>query len=749
MTAPKYLSPVVVLALLALGTLLSQGCESRRPPPDDSWFGELATGHFLTQGRWVDLRARFLESDGEKEDRSWLLEIGDGQGGLEPWGIWGLGKRTLFDLFVTFPGRYDFVIVCRAPRHPDGLQQRVEVRINDRSLGSFAAATTWETHRLEVSPAMVLPGSNHLELRYAHHLDGIPGRDERPLALAIERVGLLRPGETAELDTSESIDLDGARETLWFRSSGTLLVPIEEAAGASTLELELVRPLGSALGRDQPKVAAGLLGLEEASGVRGLPVPGLWQRSSRHRIELGPGAAAPFVSLSVELPPGQALGIRSPRLMTSAAPPAREAETPGASSLAKLPDVVLVVLDAARPDHFSTYGYPRQTTPNIDRLAARSLVFRDAVAECPYTLCSMPNLLTGLSFVRHGVVEKGHTLDPQVVTLAEALSDLGYFSIGVTGNPNSGRSRGAAQGFDEFYETWQLARGRNRWHPHYLTRHVSERLEQGLPEQPLFLFLHYVPPHSPYSPDPRFDLFGDPDYDGPVSARFEFMEKVFRQRLTFENEDLAEIIALYDGNLRMADDALGELFTALDAAGRWRDALVVLTSDHGEAFQEHGVLGHNTTLYEEMLRVPLIVRLPQGQSRADADLESPASLGDVMPTILAALGQDPPASADGIDLLSVTDRSRRALLARTASQHAVRTARLKAIFRDSGKRELYDLREDAGEHQDLAGRERLLTIALASLLERKLAAASPATSFDDAEGLSEADREMLRSLGYL
>jgi len=171
------------------------------------------------------------------------------------------------------------------------------------------------------------------------------------------------------------------------------------------------------------------------------------------------------------------------------------------------PDIVLIILDAARPDHFSCYGYGRRTTPNIDRLAEASLVFTNAFALVPNTRQSVPTMVTGLSFINHQVISKELMLADEATTLAEHLKNVGYRTACFTATPNNSRSLATDQGYDEFFELWTEISKKESIDPHVLSVRAVDWLEQIQSTGPVHLQLHYVPPHAPYRPAPPFDLF--------------------------------------------------------------------------------------------------------------------------------------------------------------------------------------------------------------------------------------------------
>jgi len=420
-----------------------------------------------------------------------------------------------------------------------------------------------------------------------------------------------------------------------------------------------------------------------------------------------------------------------------------------------LPDVVVIVLDAARSSNFGAYGYGRDTTPFIDTLATEGVVFRQAFSECPNTSCSMPNLISGIEFVEVGPAGEWHRLDDRMTTLAEYLGQAGYRTIGLSASPNNGKARNNHQGFDEFQELWRWP-GHDRNHPeqtdpHRLTRLALDAVQMQDRSTPVFLALHYVPPHEPYKPKPEFDLFGDPDYDGPIEPGMMFRGLAARPD---DEADLERMVSLYDGNLRMADDAVGQLFDGLRAIGRWQNALVLLTSDHGEAFFEHGRQGHNSTLYDEMLHIPFILRLPGGRRPAGARTDDLVILSDAVPTILGELGIAVDKVVGGVDLLSPSrSAAERVLFHRHTDgrQFAVHTRKWKAILAQTKSRPpmLFDLESDPGEANNLVTKRPLVFQGLASLLRRHMLETQQQGLDSTQVEMPESDIRALRSLGYL
>jgi arylsulfatase A-like enzyme len=413
--------------------------------------------------------------------------------------------------------------------------------------------------------------------------------------------------------------------------------------------------------------------------------------------------------------------------------------------------VLLVSIDTLRADHLGCYGYEKPTSPNLDALAAESIVFDAAWSTGPWTLPAHASLLTGLYPTHHGARRERDPLSPGVATLAEALRARGFATGGVVNAIFVSEYFDLDRGFDS-HETVA-----NNERPRGTAREVTRRGLAWLDaqgERGTFLFLHYFDPHSDYTAVSRFR---EPFATGGGRLRGHTRD-LYRLNATGihpEPRDLAHLVALYDAGIRQLDHDLGSLFASLRERGRMEDTLLVVTADHGEELADHGRFSHERH-YQETLRVPLIVRLP-GAARGGTRISEPVSLVDVAPTILGAVGAAAGAPADGVDLAPLwsggtSPGASRRIFAQTGPRmrddlRSVREGGFKLILdRGSGARELYDLARDPGERENVSGRHPEVAERLAAAiaeLEATAVGASPPVDLD-AESVSR-----LRELGYL
>ena len=540
------------------------------------------------------------------------------------------------------------------------------------------------------------------------------------------------------------------RGELTIARSGRLFIPVEVPHPSDTLGFVASTPTG--LGQST-EVRLSFESDRDRRALAEETLNGLWG-TARYAAELdfdgswGPGCLVVDVDVS---PASQPVSIDVVEVIQGGD---KATELPAPVPVSGPPDIVLVVLDAARADNFGCYGYERNTTPNVDALAAESLVFEHAYATSPYTACSMPTMFTGLSFRDHGVVGRNHSLDESITTLAESLQNGGYRTSCYSANPNNAVGRGTGQGCDLFEELWRGASPSDAIDPYRVSSSAIARLAEPF-DQPEFLMLHYVPPHEPYLPAPGFDLFGDPTYTGDYDGSRDTVLGIDAGRLDPTPADMAEIVSLYDGNLLTGDDAFSQVLDVLKQRGRWDNTVVLVLSDHGEAFREHGKMSHNSTVYDEMLHIPFILRLPGGVVPEQIDTRGLVSLEDVVPTLLGLAGIEPTGPLSGVDLLASSVPRRRGVVARSDQDPpflSYRTSRWKLIT-GRGVNELYDLEADPAESDNIlesvASESIQTATCLQSLLEVELTRAPLGRAASEGVELSEDDVNTLRSLGYI
>jgi arylsulfatase A-like enzyme len=434
--------------------------------------------------------------------------------------------------------------------------------------------------------------------------------------------------------------------------------------------------------------------------------------------------------------------------------------TPAAARLPGRPSIVVFLVDTLRADALGGYGQPAATSPRFDAFAREAIVFEDAWAQAPWTRSAVASIFTGLHVGTHGLDRVDRQLSAELPTLAESLHAGGYRTAGFSANPVVSRRFGFDQGFESWDEEEEL-----RWDPASALVSRALRWLDGV-RGPFFLYVHALDPHSPYAPAPEHaSPFALPSYRGETDTKV-LLERAGRGAGTAA--ELSFLRARYQGEVRQSDAAFGQLLDGLRARGLLDGSLVVFTSDHGEEFLEHGGTEHGKTLYQEVIRIPLAVRLP-GAARGGTRSADVVQQIDVMPTLLALVGRSAPQGVEGRDLsaswVGNGGRTREPAVLfsevrfEQADKVSARSGPLKLIvnldpvgsWRADRFDELYDLAADPGEKVNLAASKPIDVRYLRNRIEglKSLQAAHSARAEGSRVELSPEDLEQLRALGYV
>ena len=365
-----------------------------------------------------------------------------------------------------------------------------------------------------------------------------------------------------------------------------------------------------------------------------------WQTVSKKLSNYGSGLLR--LRFRIETHTNLLLGAQRPHLLLS-----EPYLLPGGGS--DRPNFLLISIETLRRDHLDLYGYQRETMPFLKDLAREMIVFEEAYSQSSWTKCSVASLLSGLYPSQHGAVLATDPLAEDVRTVAEILTDQGYITGGFcTNGVIADQKFNYHQGFDLFRDE------RN-----YLLEEVQQDVLHWLETEkpsPFFCYIHTFDPHGPYTaPGELTDLY-DEKYQGWLKEMAFFHPERFREVSGFSPRDLDYIRARYDAELAYTDIVLRRLVQTLKHMHLWDNTLVIITSDHGEEFQEHGGWGHGR-LYPEVIRVPLLVKCPGGKG-AGRRIAGVASAIDVVPTALSALGVPAPPELPGVDLMRKLESGR-------------------------------------------------------------------------------------------
>jgi arylsulfatase A-like enzyme/Flp pilus assembly protein TadD len=404
---------------------------------------------------------------------------------------------------------------------------------------------------------------------------------------------------------------------------------------------------------------------------------------------------------------------------------------PAASAAPKpAPNVVFITIDTLRADHLGCYGYQQIRTPNIDSLAADGARFERAYTVVPVTLPSHSVIFTGTYPLRSGMHDfSGNKLSPDQPTLASVLQQQGYTTGAVVASAVLDSRFGLNHGFDFYYDHFDFNRMEEA-NLDEMERPGNVVADQALDwlsknyQQKFFLWMHLYDPHYPYRPPP------------PYSEEYKDHP--------------------YDGEIAFADAQVGRLLAFLKEKHLYENTLIVLTGDHGESLGEHGEKTHGFFIYNATLHVPVIIHLPGAPARTVPDM---ISLADLMPTVLSALQVDIPAQVQGRNLLPLLapkkEDEARSLYAETflprlhfdwSELRAVETENYHFI--DAPKPELYDLKKDPGEIQNLYAQKKAVAEEMRAKLAGLIREYSAGKELAEKTGLDPSLMERLKSLGY-
>jgi arylsulfatase A-like enzyme len=471
------------------------------------------------------------------------------------------------------------------------------------------------------------------------------------------------------------------------------------------------------------------------------------------------------VRLTLQVPPSEA-GLQLGSAMVMQAPTIGSAQAASLAGSAELdavenstesrrPNILLYVIDTLRADHLGVYGYSRPVSPNIDAFAAEATVFEDAVAQSSWTRASMASIFTGLWPLQHSTNRRGDVLPPEALTLAELLNAAGYETVAFAKNQNIFPTFGFSQGFEHFNAMWTKGKS------HRINEKVEKWLGSYDDERPFFLYLHAVDPHVPYGPPEGIKYrFASKSNDDLTLMRPPGLNTWKALQPEQQARILGHLLDLYDGEIAFNDSSFGNLLEILKARSVYQDTLIILLSDHGEEFQDHGNWQHGRNLFVENLHVPLLIRFPdRGQGLR---VRQRVQHIDLLPTLLDYLGLEEPDFLEGQSFLrwvtdpdTAVDTVPRPVFSFLHLDGLPNVSVMEGdwkLVQNLSKGEiawtnLYNRADDPGETRDRALERPILASYLASLIARRRSEESRLIAGEAV--LDERMEEALKALGYI
>jgi len=451
------------------------------------------------------------------------------------------------------------------------------------------------------------------------------------------------------------------------------------------------------------------------------------------------------------------------------------------------PSIVLIILDTLRSDHLSCYGYDKRTTPNIDRMSSESLLFLNAYSPAPWTLPTHASIFTGTYPVQHGVSWSNHVLDESAITLADELSDQGYDTVGITENPFTGTVFGLSQGFSDYYEMWRrpivmrafIKFARTFFGYRERFEYSQETVDllgfwlatKRRDDAPFFAFINFMNTHLPNYPRPEWEsVSASRERLAKIEPVNQVPERFYVPKFRLSEDELQTMKDIYDAEISYLDGQVGRLLALISAQGELDNTVVILTSDHGENFGDHGLIEHQFCVYDSLLHVPLIIRCPNVVPAGEIPYF--VSTIHLFDTILGFAGNDFVGDNEHNDsLLKISQDSTvyseydsglmmlKKVLGKSIDNvdlerfgreyRSISDGNYKFIWASNGVHEFFDIRSDPGETDNIIHIEN----ERAAQYERRLAewhdsSSRPISKKEDLI-IDDETREALESLGYM
>ena len=426
------------------------------------------------------------------------------------------------------------------------------------------------------------------------------------------------------------------------------------------------------------------------------------------------------------------------------------------------PNIIIITMDALRPDYMGCYGYKRNTTPNIDKFAKDAAIFAQAISHSSHTAPSNSSLITSTYPSVHKAEDWGYKINPNLPTLAEILKSHGYTTAFISDQIGFSWLRGFDRGFDVFnlfLSTRRLPSGKEVKLVD-ITKHAIKWLKNNKNKR-FFLWVYYLDPHGPYTPASPYDEMFINDGIYTSNKTLPICKNKYKQTgigcipYYIKKGDIRNTgyyVSQYCGEIRQTDALLGKLFNTLKELGLSKNTIIIFTSDHGEGMGEHSqYFCHTIYLYDYLIHIPLIIRNPRLDIKNN-HINQQVRVIDIAPTILDFVGIRKPKSMQGVSLKSFILGKRnyftRFTFGKWLDKNYIRTEKWKLIYNKSdGSYELYNLKKDPQEINNLVSKENKMFVLLKNKLFMHIALSAKENRGEKMEFTGE-EKEILRSLGY-
>lgn len=416
-------------------------------------------------------------------------------------------------------------------------------------------------------------------------------------------------------------------------------------------------------------------------------------------------------------------------------------------------NIILIVIETLRADHLSCYNYHRETSKNLDKLAKEGILFKRCFVQAPWTIPSLSSIFTSLYPSSHGNNMPGGRLSTKAKALAEILKE-NYFTTQAFDAAGWARSEyGFSQGFDNYNEDSSI--GNEKVSSFRLTDDAVRWIKLNRKNK-FFLFLFYNDTHYMYTYHRGISFYKEKSKNVYSDMKF---EKICEIKDSLDEEDIKTLTGYYDGEIKLVDQSLGRLFNEMRKLGVYNNTIIIVTGDHGEEFGAHGYFGHTYTIYNDVLHVPLIIKVP-GNKIKNIAVEEVVSSIDIMPTVLNLLRIKNNYNFQGTDISRFFrdvkyPAGNKISIAETWNRwprKSIQTKEWKMTFNDINGTtyyELFNLADDPREMNNLAESYKEKLAEFKQIMSSKIEAIQKIKLEEEKSELTEAESSEMRSLGYL
>ena len=694
----------------------------------------------------------------EKIEPTYLIDFTSAQTGdylLKGWSgseathTWAEGLESSFFFYGSqggSQGDMKMTITCAPFTYPDSPEQSMAIYVNDKSLETIVLRPSWYDYAVNI-PNTLLKAKNIITFKYAYaarpseHLPD--SEDQRNLSVMFKKV---------TLGVTPSLLLKGNR---LVQKVGSMLNYYERIPEDAQLKFHF-----------KNKKQGMIQGCVKIESVQHEQESYEYNESGNYTIDLAEyaGKIAKISFAAENIPGNDSAAERNDYIEWSKVMlytrKGAEKEAQGKDDhqwraikeQLKQYDIIYVVLDAFAARHSSAYGYHRKTSPTIDDLASRGMLFENMFAPAPYTLASTASLFTSKYPFEHQLTAEDDKLNSSLMTIAKRLSDKGIATYCASAHPYiTAQNWNLTNGFETTYYE-------NCFDPIYLVKKILPQIYNvsSVDSRRKFIYFHIVPPHWRYLPPERFRIFNynkSKNFKDLNISGQAFLEKIERGELHINEEKLQHLISLYDANILYADEYIRRIVMYLEEHGLMDKVIIVITADHGEAFGEHGRFMHGSTVYDEMIHVPFVMKFPDSIGIKNVRITDLASLIDVGPTILDVMGLNNEAALKGHSLLPAIwgkTATRPLVYSATKISCSVRDTNYKFIYNYQANDELYDISNDPLEQKNIIAEKPIIGhYYLQQLKMLEQGAEEVAKTTVDLESVDQEKIKQLKDLGYM